>query len=128
MVLAREFVNRETEMNAVTFRQTAEGPSGCIVVLEPGARWPERAFADMPHRDGVVVFSASEAESQDHFFKRLSDQFARLKNSGVLLRTVLVACAAAGMTHSIDRDQLTMHVQQRVEQAAAVVFVPPSDV
>jgi hypothetical protein len=55
---------------------------------------------------------------------RLSDQFTRLKASGVLLRTVLVDCAAAGVTQFIDRDALTMHVQDQAEQTSAVVFVP----
>jgi hypothetical protein len=99
-------------------------PSGCIVVLEPGAKWPERAFAEMPHRDSVVVVNKTEAETPEHFLTRLSHQFARLQASGVLLRTVLVACAAAGMTQAIDRDRLINHVQEQVEQAAAVVFVP----
>lgn len=97
--------------------------SGCIVVIEPGAKWPERAFAEMPHRDSVVVVNASEAETPDHFFSRLSHQFARLRTSGVLLRTVLVACAAGGMTGTIDRNQLVTHVQAQVEQPAAVVFI-----
>jgi len=127
VVLTRKLKDGEAVKYATAPKETSAEPSGCIVVLEPGAKWPERAFADMPHRDGVVVFSASEAETQDHFFKRLSDQFTRLKTSGVLLRTVLVACATAGMTQFIDRDALTMHVQERVEQTAAVVFVPPYD-
>ncbi len=38
----------------------AAAPSGCIVVLEPGARWPEQAFAEMPHRDSVVVVNKSD--------------------------------------------------------------------
>ena len=127
MVLPHRLKDGEAVKYAVEPKAASAGPSGCIVVLEPGAKWPEQAFADMPHRDGVVVFSASEAETQDHFFKRLSDQFTRLKTSGVLLRTVLVACATAGMAQFIDRDALTMHVQERVEQTAAVVFVPPFD-
>jgi|GEM_PF-2672329 len=105
----------------------AAAPSGCIVVLEPGARWPEQAFAEMPHRDSVVVVNKSDAESPDHFFARLSHQFARLKASGVLLQTVLVACATAGIAQPIDRDRLVTHVQEQIEQSAAVVFVAPAD-
>lgn len=107
--------------------QSSAVPSGCIVVLEPGAKWPERAFAEMPHRDSVVVVNKSAAETTDHFFTRLSHQFARLRASGVLLRTVLVACAAAGMAQTIDRDELVTHVQAQVQQTAAVVFVGPCD-
>ncbi len=114
-------------MAVVVDNETSREPSGCIVVLEPGAKWPERVFAAIPHRDSVVVFNASEAETPDHFLGRLTDQFARLKASGVLLRTVVVACAAAGITQSIDRNRLTMHVQERVHKSADVVFVAPGE-
>jgi hypothetical protein len=107
--------------------ETSREPSGCIVVLEPGAKWPEQAFAAMPHRDSVVVFNASDAETPDHFFKRLTDQFARLKASGVLIRTVLVACTAAGIAQGIDRDRLAQHLQERVHQAADVLFVTTNE-
>jgi hypothetical protein len=111
-------------MAVVANKETSREPSGCIVVIEPGAKWPEQAFAAMPYRDSVVVFNASEAETPDHFLRRLSDQFARLTASGVLLRTVLVACATAGVAQGIDRNRLVLHIHERVHQAADVVFVP----
>ena len=87
-------------------------PSGCIVVLEPGAKWPEREFARMPHRDGVVVMRESVTEPTGRLFKRLTHQLARMAASGVLLRTVLVVCATASGIQQLDRDKLASCFQE----------------
>ncbi len=100
-------------------------PAGCVVVLEPGARWPERAFADVADRDGVAVVHQSPGETAEHFFTRLGRQFTKLAANGVLIGTVLIACAVPGAVHRIDRNQLVMHVQTHALFArnGSVVFV-----
>jgi len=113
----------ETQFTAVG--STEVSPSGCVVVLEPGAKWPEQAFASVADRDGVAVVPVSPGEAAEHFFKRLARQFAHVAANGVLIRTVLVACAVSGAVHSIDRNQLVAHVQNHALFApnGSVIFV-----
>jgi len=107
-------------------------PSGCIVILEPGASWPEKAFASIPHRDGVAVVNESPEETLEHFFKRLARQIAHVNASGVLVRSVVVACTIASAGHPIDRTMLAVHVHKHILDASngSVTFVigdgPPS--
>ena len=103
---------------------TMESPAGCVVVLEPGAKWPEQAFASVADRDGVAIVHESPGETAEHFFKRLARQFAHVAANGVLIRTVLIACAVSGAVHSIDRNQLAEHVQGHALFApnGAVIF------
>ena len=57
MVLTHRWLkDGEAVKYAVEPKAASAGPSGCIVVLEPGAKWPERAFADMPHRFRVAGY------------------------------------------------------------------------
>jgi hypothetical protein len=107
---------------------TESSPTGCVVVLEPGAKWPEQAFARVGDRDGVAVVPESPGEAAEHFFKRLARQFAHIAANGVLIRTVIVACAVSGAVHSIDRNQLVAHVQNHALFAAngSVIFVGPT--
>src|SRR5664279_4649568 len=97
---------------------TASFPTGRVVVLEPGAKWPAQAFAGVGDRDGVAVVSGAPGEAPEHFFKRLARQFAHISANGVLIRTVIVACAVSGAVHSIDRNQLVAHVQNHTHFAA----------
>jgi hypothetical protein len=99
--------------------------SGCIVILEPGASWPERAFASVPHRDGVVVVNESPEEAPEHFFKRLARQIAHVTANGVLVRSVLVACTITSAGHPVDRTMLAVHVQRNILDASngSVTFV-----
>ena len=103
----------------------ADTPAGCVVVLEPGAKWPEQAFASVADRDGVAVVHELREETPEHFFKRLRRQIAHVAANGVLIRTVLVACAVAGAVGSIDRAQLAAQVQEHASFApnGAVIFV-----
>ncbi len=107
---------------------TVSSATGCVVVLEPGAQWPEQAFAGVGDREGVAVVPESPGEAAEHFFKRLARQFANIAANGVLIRTVIVACAVSGAVHSIDRDQLVAHVQNHTHFAAngSVIFVGPT--
>ena len=114
-------------MNATKLKASdskADPPAGCVVVLEPGAKWPEQAFAGIADRDGVAVVHESPGETAELFFKRLARQFAHVAANGVLIRTVLVACAVSGAFHSIDRNQLAEHVQRHALFApnGAVIF------
>ncbi len=106
----------------------ATSPAGCVVVLEPGAKWPEQAFAGVGDREGVAVVPVSPGEAAEHFFKRLARQFAHIAANGVLIRTVIVACAISGTVHSIDHNQLVAHVQNHTHFAAngSVIFVEPT--
>ena len=99
--------------------------SGCIVILEPGASWPERAFASIPHRDGVAVVNESPKETPEHFFKRLARQIAHVSANGVLVRSVLVACAITSSVHPIDRTILAAHAYRHILGASngSVMFV-----
>lgn len=99
-----------------------ESSRGCIVVLEAGAKWPEEAFAHVPHRDSVVVFQAMPCEPHEHLTKRLFEQSAHFRASGVLLGTVLVA-TAAGAPQTIDRERLVTQLRESEEQPASIVFV-----
>jgi len=103
----------------------ASVPSGCIVILEPGASWPEKAFASIPHRDGVAVVNESPEETPEHFFKRLARQIALVSAGGVLVRSVIVACTITSAGHPIDRTMLAEHVQAHVLAAShgSVKFV-----
>ena len=103
----------------------SSGPSGCIVILEPGASWPERAFAGIPHRDGVAVVNESPEETQEHFFKRLARQIAHVSANGVLVRSVLVACTITSSVHPIDRTVLAAHAHRHILSASngSVMFV-----
>jgi len=109
----------------MTSSTNALGPSGCIVILEPGASWPEEAFANIPHRDGVAVVNESPEETPEHFFKRLARQIAHVSAGGVLVRSVVVACAITSAGHPIDRAMLAAHVQRHILDAAngSVTFV-----
>ena len=100
-------------------------PAGCVVVLEPGAKWPSQAFAGVEDRDGVAVVHEAPGETADHFFRRLARQFSHVAANGILIRTVLIACAVSGAVHSIDRDQLAAHVQTHALFApnGTVIFV-----
>ena len=102
-----------------------DSPAGCVVVLEPGARWPEQAFARVTDRDGVAVVHESPEETPEHFFKRLARQLGQVAASGVRIRTVLVACAVAGSVSSIDRGLLAVQVQRHASFApnGTVIFV-----
>ena len=113
------------EMNLKTSHSTADSPAGCVVVLEPGAQWPEQAFASVADRDGVVVVHVSPEETAERFFKRLARQLAQVAANGVLIRTVLVACAVAGSVGSIDRSQLASQMQEHASFApnGTVIFV-----
>lgn len=99
--------------------------TGCVVVLEPGAKWPDQAFASVEDRAGVAVVHESPGETAEHFFTRLARQFTKVAANGVLIRTVLVACAVTGAVGAIDRDQLAAHVQNHALFAptGTVVFV-----
>ena len=100
------------KVSEVTDTDTMEKlPAGCVVVLEPGAKWPSQAFAGVQDRDGVAVVHESPGETADNFFKRLARQFSHVAANGVIIRTVLIACAVSGAVHSIDRHQLAAHVQ-----------------
>lgn len=107
---------------------TVSSPAGCVVVLEPGAKWPEQAFAGVGDREGVAVVSGAPGVAAEHFFKRLARQFAHIAANGVLIRTVIVACAVSGAAHSIDHNQLVAHVQNHSHFAAngSVIFVGPT--
>jgi hypothetical protein len=108
--------------------EATAAPSGCIVVLEPGARWPEREFARMPHRDGVVVMRESVTEPTGRLSKRLTHQLARMAASGVLLKTVLVVCATASGIQQLDRDKLASCFQEHCVTAPdTTVLVVTSD-
>ncbi len=109
--------------NAPNFVENA--PAGCVVVLEPGAKWPERAFASIADRDGVAVVHESPGETAEHFFKRLGRQFTQIAANGVLIGTVLIACAASGADRLIDRNQLVAHVQSHAlfTRNGSVIFV-----
>jgi len=98
-------------------------PAGCVVVLEPGAKWPENAFASIDDREGVAVVHEAPGETADHFFTRLARQFAHVAANGVLIGTVLVACA--GPARSINRRELVAHVQEHALFApnGSVIFV-----
>lgn len=99
-----------------------EFSSGCIVVLEAGAKWPEEAFAHVPHRDSVVVFQAMPCEPHEHLISRLIEQFAHFRASGVLLGTVLIA-TAGGAPQTINRERLMTQLRESKEPPASVVFV-----
>ena len=103
----------------------SSGASGCIVILEPGASWPEKAFASIPHRDGVAVVNESPEETPEHFFRRLARQIAHVSASGVLVRSVIVACTITSAAHPIDRTMLAEHVQTHILDASngSVTFV-----
>ena len=113
------------ETNLKTSQPIADTPTGCVVVLEPGAKWPEQVFASVADRDGVAVVHESPEETAEHFFKRLARQLAHVAANGVLIRTVIVACAVAGSVGSIDRGQLAAQVQEHASFApnGAVIFV-----
>lgn len=100
-------------------------PTGCVVVLEPGAKWPEQAFAGIADREGVAVLPVSPGESSEHFFKRMARQFAHVAANGVLVGTVLVACAVSAKASTIDHRQLLDHVQGHEHFApnGSVIFV-----
>ncbi|HEY5957009.1 MAG TPA: hypothetical protein VIV60_10670 [Polyangiaceae bacterium] len=104
---------------------TTSSPAGCIVVLEPGASWPDQAFASVHDRTGVAIVNQSPGEAPERFFKRLARQFSHVAANGVLIGTVLVACATSDKKASIDRDQLASHVEQHELFApnGAVIFV-----
>ena len=94
-------------------------------MLEPGAKWPEEAFASVEDRDGVAVVHEAPGETAEHFFRRLARQFAKIAANGASIRTVLVACAMSGAVYGIDRNQLVAHVQSHDLFApnGAVIFV-----
>jgi hypothetical protein len=69
-----------------------ERPLGCVVVLEPGAHWPQGASAAVPHRDGVVVLREWLDEPLEMFMTRLKTQCSALARSGVKFVTAIVAC------------------------------------
>jgi len=100
-------------------------PTGCIVVLESGAQWPSEAFAKVPDRDGVAVVHVTAEDEPEHFFERLARQFTKLTSGGVVIRTVLVACAMSSAVQPIDRTTLTRHIQRTVRSnpSASVTFV-----
>ncbi len=104
-------------------------PTGCIVVLEPGAKWPSEAFAKIPHRDGVAVVRVAAEDEPERFSERLARQLAKLKSGGVLIRTVLVACAMTSAWQPIDRTTLARSIQRsmRNNPSAAVTFVTSDD-
>jgi len=101
-------------------------PTGCVVVLEPGARWPEMTFAAVPDRDGVVVMSESPTESLDDFLTRLNAQCAHLIASGVQFKTAIVACCC---TSTAPRKAIHQKLREDFEnlilakQGSAVLFV-----
>jgi len=103
----------------------ASAATGCVIVLEPGPKWPEQAFATVEDRDGVAVVHEAPGESAEHFFTRLARQFAHVAANGALVRTVLIACAVSGAVRPIDRDQLAAHVQSHALFApnGSVIFV-----
>jgi hypothetical protein len=100
-------------------------PTGCIVVLEPGAKWPSEAFAKVSDRDGVAVVHVTADDKPEHFFKRLARQFAKVTSGGVLIRTALVACAMSSAVQPIDRNVLARYLQRsmRGNGNTAVTFV-----
>jgi len=100
-------------------------PTGCIVVLEPGAKWPSNAFAEVPDRDGVAVVHVAAEDEPERFFERLARQFTKLTSGGIVVRTVLVACAMSSAMQPIDRVTLTRQIQRnmRSNPSASVTFV-----
>lgn len=100
-------------------------PTGCVVVLEPGAKWPSEAFANVFDRDGVAVVHVSAEDEPGHFFERLARQFTKLTSRGVVIRTVLIACAMSSAVQPIERATLARHIQKsmRGNPRASVTFV-----
>jgi hypothetical protein len=100
-------------------------PTGCIVVLEPGAKWPSKAFAKVSDRDGVAVVPVTAEDEPEHFFERLARQFVKLTSGGVVIRTVLIACAMSSAVQPIDRTTLARHIQRSVRgnPSVSVTFV-----
>lgn len=98
------------------------------MVLEPGASWPQLAFASVHDRTGVAIVNESPDEAPEHFFKRLARQFSHVAANGVLIGTVLVACATSDAKASISRSQLASHVERHELFApnGAVIFVDTS--
>jgi hypothetical protein len=76
-------------------------------------------------RTGVAVVNESPGEATEHFFNRLARQFSHVAANGVLIGTVLVACATSEETASINRSQLASHVEQHELFApnGSVIFV-----
>ena len=107
------------------FTASVNRPTDRIVVLEPGAKWPEQAFASVLHRDGVAVVKESPGEAPEHFFRRLARQFAHLTSNGVLIGTVLVACAGTAAGRPIEHSRLVAHIQSNARDLShgTVVFV-----
>jgi hypothetical protein len=100
-------------------------PTGCIVVLEPGAKWPSNAFAKVPDRDGVAVVHVAAEDEPERIFERLARQFPKLTSGGIVFRTVLVACAMSSAMQPIDRATLSRQIQRnmRSNSSASVTFV-----
>jgi hypothetical protein len=100
-------------------------PTGCVVVLESGAKWPSKAFAKVFDRDGVAVVHATAEDEPEHFFERLARQFTKLTSSGVVIRTVLIACTMSSTVQPIGRATLARHIQRsmRSNPSASVTFV-----
>lgn len=104
-------------------------PTGCIVVLEPGAKWPSEAFAKVPDRDGVAVVRLAADDEPERFSDRLARQFEKLKSGGVLIRSVLVACAMSSAMQPMDRTTLARYIQRNMRNntTASVTFVTAED-
>jgi hypothetical protein len=99
--------------------------SGCVVILEPGAPWPERAFAKVPYRDGVVVLGESSSEPLDRFITRLNAQCALMAASGVSFRAAIVACNDDGAVSESCRGKLALDIAEHVlaDHECLVFFV-----
>jgi hypothetical protein len=116
---------RRCEMQAEVSCSSRSASFGCVVVLEPGAKWPGRAFASIPYRDGVVILSESAGEALDRFIMRLNTQCALMAASGVSFRAAIVACNDAGPMRESYRGKLASNFVEHVfaERDYPIVFV-----
>lgn len=112
-------------MNRATEKKRSTRPSyGCVVVIEPGAKWPEQEFAKLPYRDGVVVLSETADEPLDILLARLSAQCGHLAASGVEFKAAIIACGNTCKSSKDQREALAVDVARRVlgDRRKRVVF------
>jgi hypothetical protein len=69
--------------------------SGCIVVIEPGARWPAPAFERLADREGVVLVARLPDEPLLCFLTRLAHGCTLLERNGISIRSAILSCCGA---------------------------------
>jgi hypothetical protein len=101
--------------------------SGCLVILEPDAEWPWRAFHRATDRDCVIVMTREPEEPVEVFVRRLGHRCELANRLTASIRTVILACSGDGQEAFQSRLELLRGIAAHLTRSHETRFAIVAD-